>query len=146
MYHAGPARAALMLFYLVAMLFGVLRLNAKRLLVLAFLALAAHGTCCTCSYLRDADGQCDLDSALAEFAVLMVVLPWFAVMGGYVNRLRAAAVRQPTASCSAAFERIGELAIRDELTGVYNRRFLMEALAREQLARRAPGRRRSRSA
>src|SRR6188508_434044 len=30
MYHAGPARSPLMLFYLVAMLFGVLRLNAKR--------------------------------------------------------------------------------------------------------------------
>ncbi|TMH26390.1 MAG: GGDEF domain-containing protein, partial [Betaproteobacteria bacterium] len=32
----------------------------------------------------------------------------------------------------AAFERIEQLAIRDELTGLYNRRFLMECLARER--------------
>ena len=45
MYHAGPAREALTLFYPVAMLFGVLRLNAARLMVLALLALvgARHG-------------------------------------------------------------------------------------------------------
>src|SRR5262249_21935488 len=31
MYHAGPARTVLTPFYLVAMLFGVLRLNARRM-------------------------------------------------------------------------------------------------------------------
>src|SRR5262245_53807545 len=38
MYHAGPARAVLTPFYLVAMLFGVLRLGAKRMMTLALLA------------------------------------------------------------------------------------------------------------
>src|SRR6266487_1213055 len=41
MTHAGPARSSLMLFYPVAMLFGVLRLGSRRLMALAFLALAA---------------------------------------------------------------------------------------------------------
>jgi diguanylate cyclase (GGDEF)-like protein len=114
MYHAGQAREALTLFYPVAMLFGVLRLSAKRLFALALLALAAHGTILHLSYIKD-PGM-DVKAALTEFVVLMVVLPWFAVMGGYVNRLRL---------------RIAELAVRDELTGAYNRRFLMDVLARE---------------
>jgi diguanylate cyclase len=122
MYHAGQAREALTLFYPVAMLFGVLRLTAKRLFVLALLALAAHGTILHLSYLND-PGM-DAKAALTEFVVLMVVLPWFAVMGGYVNRLRL--------RLSDSHRRIAELAIRDELTGAYNRRFLMEALARER--------------
>ena len=115
MYHAGQAREALTLFYPVVMLFGVLRLTAKRLFALALLALVAHGTILHLGYLNDP--AMDAKAALTEFVVLMVVLPWFAVMGGYVNRLRL---------------RIAELAVRDELTGVYNRRFLLEALARER--------------
>ena len=129
MYHAGPAREALTLLYLVAMLFGVLRLNAGRLMVLAFLALSAHGTVLHLSYLRNP--AMDVRAALIEFGVLMIVLPWFAVMGGYVNRLRVR-LSESHKELRRAFDRLGELAIRDELTGVYNRRYLMETLAQER--------------
>jgi diguanylate cyclase (GGDEF)-like protein len=129
MYHAGPAREALTLLYLVAMLFGVLRLNAGRLMVLAFLALSAHGTVLHLSYLRNP--AMDVRAALIEFGVLMIVLPWFAVMGGYVNRLRVR-LSESHRELRRAFDRLGELAIRDELTGVYNRRYLMETLAQER--------------
>jgi diguanylate cyclase (GGDEF)-like protein len=129
MYHAGPARAVLTPFYLVAMLFGVLRLNATRMLALAFLALLAHAIMLHLLYLRGPG--VDPRAAVAEFLVLAVVLPWFAVMGGYVNRLRAR-LSDSHRELQHAVERIGELAIRDELTGVYNRRYLMEALMREQ--------------
>jgi diguanylate cyclase (GGDEF)-like protein len=128
MYHAGPAREAFTLFYLMAMLFGVLRLSAARLMLLAFLALGAHGTVLHLSYLRNP--TMDVRAALTEFAVLMIVLPWFAVMGGYVNRLRVR-LSDSHQELRRAFERMGELAIRDELTGAYNRRFLMETLGRE---------------
>ena len=129
MYHSGPAREAFALFYLVAMLFGVLRLNASRLMVLALLALGAHGTMLQLAYLRDP--SMDVRAARTEFAVLMIVLPWFAVMGGYVNRLRVR-LSDSHRELRRAFDQIGELAIRDELTGAYNRRFLMETLARER--------------
>ncbi|MEA3192509.1 MAG: diguanylate cyclase [Betaproteobacteria bacterium] len=129
MYHAGPARAVLTPFYLVAMLFGVLRLNAARMIALALLALLAHATMLHFLYLRGPG--VNPRTALAEFLVLAVILPWFAVMGGYVNRLRTR-LSDSHHELQLAVERIGELAIRDELTGVYNRRYLMEALAREQ--------------
>lgn len=111
------------------MLFGVLRLSAVRMMALALLALLAHGTMLHLLYFRGPG--IELRAALTEFVVLAVVLPWFAVMGGYVSRLRARLAGSHR-ELQRAFERIGELAIRDELTGVYNRRFLMEALEREQ--------------
>ena len=129
MYHAGPAREALALFYPVAMLFGVLRLGGKRLMVLALLALAAHAT--MVALLLVSDPYVDEEAAFTELAVLMVVLPWFAAMGGYVNRLRVR-LSDSHRELKGAFERIEQLAIRDELTATFNRRSLMEMLARER--------------
>jgi diguanylate cyclase (GGDEF)-like protein len=59
------------------------------------------------------------------------VLPWFAVMGGYVNRLRDR-LFDSNRELRRAFDQIEELAIRDELTSAFNRRFLMETLSRER--------------
>ena len=129
MYHAGPARSQLMLFYLVAMLFGVLRLNAKRLMLLAAVAIVAHGTVLHLTYLRNP--AMDVRDAFIEFGVLVIVLPWFAVMGGYVNRLRVR-LSDSNRELRQAVEQIEALAIRDELTAAFNRRFLMETLARER--------------
>jgi hypothetical protein len=64
MYHAGPARAVLTPFYLVAMLFGVLRLNGRRMMVLALLALLAHAVMLHLLYLRGA--AIDLIAALRQ--------------------------------------------------------------------------------
>jgi diguanylate cyclase len=111
------------------LLFGVLRLSAARLMALALIALLAHGTVLHLSYLRDP--AMNVKAALTEFAVLMIVLPWFAAMGGYVYRLRVR-LSDSHKELSKAFDRLGELAIRDDLTGAYNRRFLMETLARER--------------
>jgi diguanylate cyclase (GGDEF)-like protein len=129
MYHTGPAHTPLVAFYFVALLFGVLRLNARRMLALAVLALAAHATMLHLQYLRN-PGM-DARAALTEFVVLAIVLPWFAVMGGYVNGLRAR-LSESHRNLQRAYGRIEELAIRDELTGAYNRRFLMDCLARER--------------
>jgi len=129
MYHAGHARPAFVVFYPVALLFCVLRLSATRLMLVALLALAAHGAMLALLIARDP--QLDRVEVFTEFAVLLVVLPWFAVIGGYVNRLRMR-LSDSHRSLKEAFERIEQLAIRDELTGMYNRRFLMECLARER--------------
>jgi len=129
MYHAGAARNALSCFYMTALLFGVLRLDTRRLLALAVLALAAHAGMLALSYASD-PGM-DVKAAVLQFTVLVIVLPWFAVMGGYVNSLRRR-LSDSNRQLKEAYDRIGEIAVRDELTGLHNRRFLLEVLAREQ--------------
>lgn len=128
MYQAQEARNALSLFYPVAMLFGVLRLPTQRLITIASIALLAHGTMLYLSEMRQpgANGR----DSMVQFAVLAVVLPWFAVMGGYVNSLRHR-LSDSNRQLKIAFERIEQVAIHDDLTGVFNRRFLMDVLTRE---------------
>src|SRR6267142_1634570 len=121
--------ALVVLFYPVAMLFGVLRLNSRRLMALALLTLAAHGT--MLALLMARHPGLDRGALFAEFAVLAVVLPWFAAMGGYVNRLRTR-LSDSHRDLKRAFDRIEQLAVRDALTGSYNRRFLMDGLAAER--------------
>jgi diguanylate cyclase (GGDEF)-like protein len=129
MYHTEGAREALSLFYLAALLFGVLRLNTRRLLFLAALAFASHAVMLAAAHFASSDQN--LQRGLVQLAVLAVVLPWFAVMGGYVNRLRRR-LSDSNRELRVAYDRIEMLALRDELTGTYNRRFLVEAAARER--------------
>ncbi len=129
MYYAGPAGEALSLFYPVAMLFGALRLSVTRLMALALLAVASHATMLWLSILRDP--AMEAGPALTELAVMAVVLPWFALMSGYVNRLRLR-LSDSHRQLQGAYDRIEKLAALDELTGVFNRRHLMGALARER--------------
>lgn len=129
LYHAGPAGSGLALFYPVAMLFGALRLSAARLMALALLAVAAHAAMVWLSILRDP--SMPTGPALTGLTVLAVVLPWFAAMGGYVNHLRSR-LSDSHRNLERAYERIEKLAVRDSLTGAYNRRFLMEALSDER--------------
>ena len=129
MYYAQEARNALSLFYLVAMLFGVLRLSTQRLMTIAGIALLAHGTMLYLSELRQPGAN--RSDSMVQFAVLAVVLPWFAVMGGYVNSLRHR-LSDSNRQLKLAFDRIEQIAIRDELTGLFNRRFLLDLLERER--------------
>ena len=128
MYQAPGARNVLSLFYLAAMLFGVLRLPTPRLMTIAGIALLAHGTMLYLSGLRES-GANDRES-MVQFAVLAVVLPWFAAMGGYVNSLRHR-LSDSNRQLKDAYDRIEQIAVRDELTGLYNRRFLLDVLKRE---------------
>lgn len=128
MYEAPLLRGSLSLFYLVALLFGVLRLATRRLMALALLALVAHACVLVFAYLREP--ELDLKAAGLQFAVLCGVLPWFALMGGHVNKLRRR-LSDSNRQLQSAFERIEEIASRDDLTGLYNRRYLMEVLRRE---------------
>lgn len=128
MYYAENARNALSLFYLAAMLFGVLKLDTVKLLMLAALALVAHATMLASWHL--AHPGVDPWPSLTQLAVLSIVLPWFALMGGYVNKLRHR-LADGNRRLQQAKERVEGIAMQDELTGVYNRRYLLDLLRRE---------------
>ena len=144
MYHAGPARAALMLFYLVAMLFGVLRLNATRLMVLALLAhrRARHGAAPHLPA-RSGDGRARCVHRVRGAGDRAAV-----VRGD--GRLRQPAarapVRQQPRAAAARSSSIEELAIRDELTGGLQPPLPDGDAGARALARRARSASRSRSA
>jgi len=126
-YHAPSAREALSRFYLMALLFGVLRLGTARLLALALVAVSAHAMVLALSGgLQGAHAR----EGWLQLAVLAIVLPWFAWLGGYVNRLRIR-LSHSNRRLKEAAERAEENSIRDVLTGVHNRRHLLDMLERE---------------
>ena len=128
MYYAEGARNALSFFYGVALLFGVLRLDTRRLLSLAAFALVAHAVMLMLSF--TSNPAMDLKAAYLQFTMLLIVLPWFAVMGGFVNSLRRR-LSDSNRQLKDAYDRIEQIAVHDELTGLYNRRFLLQVLRRE---------------
>ncbi|HEX9185164.1 MAG TPA: GGDEF domain-containing protein [Burkholderiales bacterium] len=127
MVHAGPARSALSLFYPVALLFGALRLGTAPLLALAAVAFAAHAMVMVFTGALAGPAAAE---TWTQLATLAIVLPWFAVMGGYVNKLRHR-LSDSNRQLKEAADRAEEIAMRDVLTGAYNRRHLLDVLRRE---------------
>ena len=68
---------------------------------------------------------------LLHFMILMMVLLWMSLLGSYLAGLRLS-LSQKKAALADALARLKELASRDELTGLYNRRHLMETLEQQQ--------------
>ena len=87
MYHADSGRAALLIVFLMSFLFGVFRLRTRQLLFLALVAIASYGLMVLALY-RFKPDTIEAADEILEFIVLVVTLPWFAAMGGYVGRLR----------------------------------------------------------
>ena len=130
MFFAEQARPALLLIYVIPFLFGVFRLRTREFLGLGLVVLLIFAAM---QYVSAHLGfaRVDLARDIVEFVVVAVVVPWFAVFGGYVNRLRAD-LGGANRKLKMALERIEKIAIRDELTGVYNRHYLVELLNQEK--------------
>jgi diguanylate cyclase (GGDEF)-like protein len=136
-YWAADARHAIEMFYVMALIFAALRLRAKRLLGLAAAALVAHGAMLLLWH-RNNPGA-DVADSVVDFAALAIVLPWFAAMGGYVNALRLR-LSDSNRRLTDALARIESIAVHDELTGLFNRRFLLEVLEKEAASLKRTGR------
>ena len=87
MYFADEGRAALLIVFLVAFLFGVFRLRTRQLLFLAAIAIGSYALMVVALY-RNKPATVGAADEILELVVLTVTLPWFAAMGGYVSRLR----------------------------------------------------------
>ena len=136
-YWADDARRAIEMFYVMALIFAALRLRARRLLGLAAAALVAHAAMLLLWH--SSNPGANAAESLVDLAALAIVLPWFAAMGGYVNALRAR-LSDSNRRLTDALARIESIAVHDELTGLYNRRFLLEMLVKEEASLKRTGR------
>jgi diguanylate cyclase (GGDEF)-like protein len=129
-YNADQARGVFMLLYLLPFLFGVFRLSTGTLLNLTLFTIVLYFLVMLGIWHYRGDAF-DFRLEVVQWLVLCVVLTWFSFMGGYISKLRrnlaASNVRLET-----AFRTIQEMSVRDELTGTYNRRYLMQLLVQEK--------------
>ncbi len=131
MYHATPAgRGEIILMLPFIFLSGLFRLGTRDLLGVAGFSVICYGAM-TLLLLRFRPATVDLRLTLLHGAALAAVLVWFAFMGGHMARMRKQLALSKS-DLEKALHAIQELATRDELTGVHNRRHLMEMLRHEK--------------
>lgn len=126
LYAAPENREIAILIYLAMIPFGIFQLRLKQFL---FLAFYSAGTYFLVRYLhhQQLGSAWDWINELLLLVAFLFSLLSYAVLGKEVTVLRGAYWRKNRA-LRQAFKRIEELAITDELTGLYNRRYLMNML------------------
>ena len=129
-YFANEARGVLLLIYVIILLFGIFRLNTRSFLYVSVFTLLTYGGDIALLHFYRPQGV-NFGIEYLQWIVLALVLVAFSTIGGYISSLR----RNLSISKSEqtkSIKIIRKMAIRDELTGLYNRRHLMELLDYEK--------------
>lgn len=127
-FRTADTPAAVSVLYMVATLYGVLRLDVQRLIILAILALVLHGV--AIFMLVDLGAKVDMAAAWTQYGALVLAMLWSAWAATAVGRLRES-IAEAHGKLHVYAEQAAEQASRDALTGAYHRRYLMETLERE---------------
>jgi len=129
-YFANESRGVFLLVYVIVLLFGIFRLNYRSFLYISFFTLLTYGIDIALLHHFRPDGVNFHIEYLQGF-VLALVLITFSVIGGYISALRQN-LSISRSNLEKSISTIRELSIRDELTGVYNRRHFMDLLEYEK--------------
>jgi len=129
MYFANEARGILLLVYILILIFGIYKLNTRSFLYVSAFTLVTYGIdIALLNYFRS--DSVNLNVEYLQWLVLSLVLVAFSIIGGHISSLRRN-LRISRTELEKSLAIIKEMSIRDELTGVYNRRHLMELLEHE---------------
>ncbi len=123
-------RAALLLTAVVPLLYGILDLTMRRFLAVTLTCFLAYCAMFALLAWREPDRL----HAAGEWMVILalaVVMAQTGLIGGYISQLRHA-LDKKNRQLNGAMAQMSDRAIRDELTGVYNRRQLMQAVRSEE--------------
>ncbi|AWN14240.1 GGDEF domain-containing protein [Salinisphaera sp. LB1] len=113
--------------FLMSLLFGSFRLNLKQILATE---LPVFGGFTAILILKHDHFQETLGGAVAHVAIYFALAVWMMFFASYISRLRLV-LSARNKDLRQALGRINEIATKDELTGAYNRRFILAALERE---------------
>lgn len=129
-YNANHVRSPFLIIYLVVFLFGIFRLNTRQFMALTVFVLLSYGFVIA-MLARYHPEKINLNEDVLQWVALAALLPFFGFVGGYISSLRLN-LRKSHNELGKAMAVIHDMAIHDELTGLYNRRQLMELLRIEK--------------
>lgn len=130
MYAAPEIRSLLIINLLLILLFAVFRYPPKRLPLLAMLLLSTYALAVLAQQLFSPI-QIHWPSEAMTALVFVLAVIGISLLGLEIGGLRMA-LKSRNANLGVAMQRIEELAVTDELTGLYNRRHLMRILKRQK--------------
>ncbi|MBC7954628.1 MAG: GGDEF domain-containing protein [Cytophagales bacterium] len=125
----GPVRGASLLALAVTLIVGMFALKPRQVWGLSVFAVALLGA--TMWWCHDRwPARFPLHEEAMHFMLVAVVLPAIAVLAGQLSKMRHKLV-QHRVDLEKALEQNRQLAIHDELTGLYNRRHALELMQQE---------------
>jgi len=122
LFRAPDTRVAFTAFFFIALMFGMLRCSAPKLVMVGLISLTGLAVVVWRRYAGGHDIE-ELRLDLLEFLVIAVTFPWFVYLGSRVKRLQ-----RNLQEVNTKLEDIEVMARHDDLTGVYNRRALMVSM------------------
>ncbi|MDE2400250.1 MAG: GGDEF domain-containing protein [Burkholderiales bacterium] len=124
------SRGAMLMLLVLVLMFSLFNLTASQARAAAFFALITQGlTMLAMTTL--APQRYPARQELINFLFACTVLPTISLLAGQLSDLRAR-LRARKDELAVAVERIQTLATRDELTGLFNRRHMVETLAQQK--------------
>jgi diguanylate cyclase (GGDEF)-like protein len=121
-YRAPETRLAFTEFFFVALMFGMLRRDSKKVAVLGSVSVVLFALLTGLRYVMNRDDEM-LRLDMLQSLVMAVTFPWILLLAGHMHR-----IQQGLTDVRVKLEDIEEKARRDELTGAYNRRALIAAM------------------
>ena len=128
--YAGEARGAYLVVLLIISMFGCFKLNTCELLWLSLGTIVAYAL--TLPLIQRIEGErFNLAVEMVLWCSFSVFLPFISILGGSISALRKK-LMVSNAQLQVVLNQVTELATHDELTGAYNRRYLLEMLGHEK--------------
>ena len=125
----GPARGGVFPIAMVALMYGMFRSSARQMAAVCAFGVVAFGAAMALSAWLDPARYPPAVEA-GHFLMIVTMVPVASILAARLSRLRWRLVHQ-RAELRAALERIRQLATRDELTGLINRRHMSELMEQE---------------
>ena len=138
MYHAGAARGAFLLLAVSADLYGLFQFRTRQFMVMTLLALSGYALMIALLAVYQ-PMQVELRVEMLLAVAFAVTLVQISMLGGYIGKLRRklnaknGELAARNQELEVALQTIRDMAVRDELTGAYNRRHLREVLTLESM-------------
>lgn len=121
-YYADEARGTFLMLFPVPLLFGVLRLRLYQMVRVGMVGMVGYA-CVIALLVRNHPHRVLLAVEVLNLLALSGVMGFVCLMGGYISKVRA--------ELSRSLAIIRDIAHHDPLTGVFNRRHLMETLSHQ---------------
>lgn len=126
----GPGKPVALMLLFIILMFCMFIVSTRQLGRCCLLATAGFGLVFH-QVAQDATAPFVAEMQLVFFGVMVIILMSMCVLATHLNNIRLAAMKRKN-ELAEALTRIRELAIRDELTGLFNRRHMLELLNTER--------------
>jgi diguanylate cyclase len=136
-FNAAEARGAFLIGYLLILVFGIFKLRRSQFLQIGAIVVLAYGAIILFEFHVNKPGF-NMALEILQWLLLVFVYPWFAWVGGYIGDLRRREreanehLQRALSDKSAAMQLVQMQAACDDLTGLYNRRYMHERMRHEE--------------